>query len=143
VTGIAVAPDVQVIVRDWLNANHVPITGRDESVLIDSGYGAHARQTLDLTGNALGGRRLDRIVNTHCHSDHMGGNAALARVHRCTITLPAACALLVDAWDTRELLLDYADQQAEPFHYSGTTDRVNGFVWAGWNGRRWPRRDTT
>lgn len=119
---VAVAPGIQVIVRDWLNANHVLIRGRDESVLIDSGYGAHAEQTLALitAGEALGDRRLDRVINTHCHSDHMGGNAVLARAYGCPISLPVDAARLIDAWDTRELLLDYADQRAERFAYADT-----------------------
>src|SRR6185503_15975617 len=85
-------------------------------------YGAHAQQTLALlrAGDALGDRRLDRVVNTHCHSDHMGGNAALSRAYGCSISLPVDAARVIDAWDTRELLLDYADQQAEPFAYDGT-----------------------
>ena len=37
-------PGIKVIVRDWLNANHVLIAGRDGCVLIDSGYGAHAQR---------------------------------------------------------------------------------------------------
>lgn len=119
---VTVAPGVQVIVRDWLNANHVLIKSSNECVLIDSGYGAQARQTMRRIGaeDALRGRRLDRLINTHCHSDHMGGNAALARVYGCPISLPIDAARLIDAWDTRELLLDYADQQAERFRYSGT-----------------------
>lgn len=131
-----VAPGIRVIVRDWLNANHVLIEGRDESVVIDSGYTAHAEHTLALlcAREALGDRRLDRVVNTHCHSDHMGGNAALARAWRCRISLPADAARLVDSWDTRELLLDYADQQAERFRYTdtiaaGETLRLGDLEW--------------
>ncbi len=121
-SSIAVAPGIRVIVRDWLNANQVLISGRDESVLIDTGYGAHAQRTLAFlrAEKALGDRRLDRVMNTHCHSDHMGGNAALARAYGCPISLPADAARLIDAWDTRELLLDYADQQAERFAYADT-----------------------
>lgn len=119
---VTVAPGVHVIVRDWLNANHVLIKGGEESVLIDSGYCAHAQRTLKLIGgdDALAGGRLDLLINTHCHSDHMGGNAALARAYGCPIRLPVDAARLIDAWDTRELLLDYADQQAERFRYAGT-----------------------
>ena len=115
-------PGIQVIVRDWLNANHVLIAGRGESTLIDSGYGAHAQRTLALlrAPQALGERRLDRLINTHCHSDHMGGNAALARAYGASISLPVHAAPLIERWDTRELLLDYADQQAERFNFTDT-----------------------
>jgi glyoxylase-like metal-dependent hydrolase (beta-lactamase superfamily II) len=39
---------------------------------------------------ALGGRGLDRIVNTHLHSDHCGGNAALKASFGCRIAIPGA-----------------------------------------------------
>ena len=119
---VTLAPGLQAIVRDWLNANHVLITGHDESVLIDTGCSAHAEQTLALLRGpqALGTRRLDRIVNTHCHSDHMGGNAAIARAFEASISVPLDAAPIIDRWDTRELLLDYADQQADPFGYTAT-----------------------
>ena len=117
---ILVAPGVQVIVRDWLDANHVLITGRDECVLIDTGSSGSIGRTIELLGAALGERRLDRIVNTHCHSDHMGGNARVARQYGAPITVPVDAAPVVDAWDTRELLLDYADQTADRFSYADT-----------------------
>jgi glyoxylase-like metal-dependent hydrolase (beta-lactamase superfamily II) len=115
--GILLPPGITVIVRDWLNANHVLITGNEECALIDSGYGLHAQRTLELlrAPQALGGRLLDRLINTHCHSDHMGGNAAIARAYGSPISLPVDAAPLIARWDTRELLLDYADQQAERF----------------------------
>ncbi|HSQ03075.1 MAG TPA: MBL fold metallo-hydrolase, partial [Burkholderiales bacterium] len=116
------APGIRVVVRDWLSANHVLITGRHECALIDTGYGARVEHTLALlrAPDALGTRRLDRIVNTHCHSDHMGGNAAIAREYGCPISLPVDAAPLIERWDTRELLLDYAGQEAERFACEAT-----------------------
>src|SRR5262249_28511931 len=63
----------------------------------------------------LDGRPLAKLVNTHCHADHMGGNASLQRAYRCPIALPAAEVSLIEAWDDRALLLGYADQRAERF----------------------------
>jgi glyoxylase-like metal-dependent hydrolase (beta-lactamase superfamily II) len=63
----------------------------------------------------LDGRPLAKLVNTHCHSDHVGGNAALRRAYGCTIAVPAGEAPLIDAWDERALLYEYADQRAERF----------------------------
>jgi glyoxylase-like metal-dependent hydrolase (beta-lactamase superfamily II) len=119
---VVLAPGLQAIVRDWLDANHVLITSADESVLIDTGCSAHAARTLALLRHpqALGARPLDRIVNTHCHSDHMGGNAAIAGAYGASITVPLDAVPIIDAWDTRELLLDYADQQADRFAYDHT-----------------------
>ena len=70
-------PGVQVLERGWLSANSVVFTGGAQTALIDSGYGTHAAQTVTLVQAALGGRSLARLLNTHLHSDHCGGNAAL------------------------------------------------------------------
>src|SRR5437879_1606898 len=102
---VAIAPGITAIVRDWLDANHVLVSGREESILIDTGCSAHANETLALVRSASPTRPINRIVNTHCHSDHMGGNAALARAFGASITVPADAAPLIDRWDTRELLL--------------------------------------
>lgn len=144
---ITLAPGLKAIVRDWLDANHVLITGHDESVLIDTGSSEHAQCTLELLqrDSALAGQRLDRIVNTHCHSDHMGGNAALARAFGASITVPADAAPLIDCWNTRELLLDYADQYADRFAYTDTIAAGVEFALAGmtWRAIGAPGHDMT
>ena len=71
---------VSVLERGWLSSNNILIQGADSSsscALIDSGYCTHAAQTLALVDSALQGRPLDVLINTHLHSDHCGGNAAL------------------------------------------------------------------
>src|SRR5204863_312683 len=70
-----------------------------------------------------------KLVNTHCHSDHMGGNAAIARAYGCPIALPASEAPLIEAWDTKTLLLDYADQYADRFVVDETLDAGATYVW--------------
>ena len=47
------------------------------TAVVDTGYCIHAEQTLALVEAALQGAPLQRIVNTHLHSDHCGGNALL------------------------------------------------------------------
>jgi len=111
---------IQVIERGWLSANNIVLHAPAARTVIDSGYGAHASQTLALLGHALRGKSLDRLVNTHCHSDHMGGNAAIQREFRCRTSLPAGEAPLIDRWDERELILAVADQRAERFTYDDT-----------------------
>ncbi|TMG82731.1 MAG: MBL fold metallo-hydrolase [Betaproteobacteria bacterium] len=115
-------PQVHVFVRDWLSSNHVLLKSRDGGVLIDSGYARHAPFTLALleTRQGLGDAPLARLVNTHCHSDHMGGNAAIKTRYGCPITLPVGEAALIDAWDERTLLLAYTDQYAPRFSYDET-----------------------
>ena len=70
-------PDIRVFERGWLSSNNILLLGQDNTALVDSGYASHAPQTLALVASALGDRPLDQLVNTHLHSDHCGGNAAL------------------------------------------------------------------
>ena len=111
---------LQVFERGWLSSNNVLMRGGDGAALVDSSYVAHAPQTLALLEHALGGGRLARLVNTHCHSDHMGGNRAIQEAHGCRTTIPAGEAPLIDRWDDRELVLGFADQRADRFRYDDT-----------------------
>jgi glyoxylase-like metal-dependent hydrolase (beta-lactamase superfamily II) len=125
---------LRVFERGWLSANNVLFMDDSETVLVDSGYGLHAPQTLALLRHALQGRPLDWLVNTHCHSDHMGGNAAIQRHWGCRTSLPAGEAPLVDRWDDMALVLEFADQHAEPFRYDDTFTggdvlRMGGIDW--------------
>ena len=76
-------PQVHVFVRDWLSANHVLLKSPAGHVLVDTGYVRHAPLTLALLASprGLGAEPLAQVVNTHCHSDHMGGNAAVASAY--------------------------------------------------------------
>jgi len=113
----ALPPTVHVLVRDWLNANNILLLQPDLNVVVDTGYVSHAFDTLALLRQPqhLGDDRLDLVVNTHCHSDHMGGNALLARTYGCPVAVPEQEAMLIRAWDTRGLWLDFTDQRAERF----------------------------
>lgn len=129
---LAFPPQMTVLVRDWLSANQVLLEGRDGAVLIDAGYARHAPLTLALVDTARGARKavpLVTLVNTHCHSDHMGGNAAIARRFGCRIEIPIGEAPAVAAWDQRALLLDYADQRADRFTPDATLAPGDVRVW--------------
>ena len=63
--------------RDWLSANHILFLEGDGATIVDTGYVSHAAHTLQLLEHLIGKRSLTRILNTHLHSDHCGGNAAL------------------------------------------------------------------
>jgi hypothetical protein len=78
---------LHVFVRDWLSSNNILLKSRDGHVLIDSGYVRHAPLTLALLASpkGLGDAPLTKLVNTHCHSDHMGGNAAIKARYGCPI----------------------------------------------------------
>jgi len=122
---------MHVFVRDWLSSNNVVLRSRDGGVVIDSGYVKHAPLTLALVASRMGldGRPLAKLVNTHCHSDHMGGNAALRRAYGCPIAVPAGEMPLVRAWDERALLLGPAGQHAERFSADESLDAGARHVW--------------
>ncbi|MBI2317955.1 MAG: MBL fold metallo-hydrolase [Betaproteobacteria bacterium] len=106
---------IQVIERGWLSSNNIVFRGARATALVDSGYVTHAPQTLALLERALEGAALDWLVNTHCHSDHMGGNRAIQDRYACRTSIPAGEAKLVEAWDEKQLMLGFADQRAERF----------------------------
>lgn len=101
------AAGVTVFERGWLSANNILLQGNGPSALVDSGYGCHAQQTVALVSQALGRSTLDLLLNTHLHSDHCGGNAALqARYPALRTWIPPGQADAVDRWDT--IALTYA-----------------------------------
>lgn len=130
-TRVRLPPNVHVFVRDWLSGNNVVLKAPDGCVIVDSGYVKHAPLTLALIASRMGldGRPLAKLVNTHCHSDHMGGNSAVKRAYRCPIAIPEGEAPFVDAWDERALLLGYAGQRAERFAIDETLRPDTHEVW--------------
>ena len=80
---------IHVLERGWLSANNILLFEGENATVIDSGYVTHAAQTVDLVSHALDGRNLKRLLNTHSHSDHIGGNAALQAAFDCEIIVPA------------------------------------------------------
>jgi glyoxylase-like metal-dependent hydrolase (beta-lactamase superfamily II) len=111
---------MRVFERGWLSANNILFTGRDDTVLVDTGYVTHAPQTVAMVRQALGGRGLDRIVNTHLHSDHCGGNAALKESFGCRIAIPVSEAAKVRAWDEDALSYRATGQQCARFMFDET-----------------------
>jgi glyoxylase-like metal-dependent hydrolase (beta-lactamase superfamily II) len=124
-------PQMHVFVRDWLSSNNVLLKSRDGHVLIDSGYLRHAPLTLALLGSerGIGPDPLAWLVNTHCHSDHVGGNAAIVRRYGCPVAVPADEAPLVERWDETALLYDYCDQQMERFVVDHVLPAGTTHVW--------------
>lgn len=107
---------LHVFERGWLSSNNVLFTG-DETALVDSGYVTHAPQTLALVSHALEGRPLDRLINTHLHSDHCGGNGALQAAYGCATSIPAHEASKVAAWDEEALSFRATGQQCARFSF--------------------------
>ena len=119
---MALLPEgVLVLERGWLSSNNVIVKGRAEAALVDTGYATHAEQTLALVRGALGNLPLSAVMNTHLHSDHCGGNAALQEAYpEATIGIPPGLATAVRNWDTTALTYAATGQSCPPF----TFDRI-------------------
>jgi glyoxylase-like metal-dependent hydrolase (beta-lactamase superfamily II) len=129
-------PSVRVIVRGWLNCNQVVLLAPGDNVLVDSGYSTHRERTLErlVSREGLDRQPLERLINTHCHSDHMGGNAAVASAFGCRITIPEGEAKHIDPWTPQTAWMAEFDQRADPFRYddtirAGDLFEAGGFEW--------------
>ena len=136
---------LSVLERGWLSSNNIVIhgaAGEPGAVLIDTGHVVHAEQTVALVRHALRGERLLRIVNTHLHSDHCGGNAALQRAFGAPIIVPPGNADAVALWDTARLTHATTGQRSERFAHAGTLAAGAHFMAGAGAGMRWPHRAT-
>ncbi|QNK69703.1 MBL fold metallo-hydrolase [Variovorax sp. PAMC26660] len=112
--------NVVVFERGWLSSNNILFVGIDETAIVDTGYVTHADQTLALVDSTLGVRPLDRILNTHLHSDHCGGNAALQQQYPFVQTsIPPGEAALVESWDEQGLSFLATGQSCPRFRFTG------------------------
>ena len=136
-------PAVRVIVRGWLNSNQVVLRAPGANVLVDSGYCTHAPRTIALVEEALEGEGLAGLVNTHCHSDHMGGNAALAARFDCGVSVPAGEVRHIVPWTPQSVWMEQFDQQAEPFEFHDTIAAGESFEAGGlhWEAHAAPGHD--
>ncbi len=119
--GPLLPPCMTVFERGWLSANNILFIGKSGTALVDSGYLTHSAQTLALVEHALQGRSLDLLVNTHLHSDHCGGNAALQVRYPALVTaIPVGEAAAVAAWDENLLSYRATGQQCARFTFQKT-----------------------
>ena len=123
-----------VLERGWLSANNILCLEGENATLVDSGYVTHAAQTVELVHHALDGRRLKRLFNTHSHSDHIGGNAALQARFGCEIIVPAGLHAAIAEWDENALLLSPLGQQSARFQHdsliaAGSEIEMGGLTW--------------
>lgn len=110
---------VTLLERGWLSSNSLLLRdphGQGQHALIDSGYCTHAAQTLALVQQAMAGAPLDLLLNTHLHSDHCGGNAALQQHYpRLRTAIPPGQAQAVRTWDEEALSYAPTGQQCPRF----------------------------
>ena len=130
-------PGIEVFERGWLSANSIFHLGESDVSLVDTGYVSHQKMTLSLVRNALekhGLTTLNKVVNTHLHSDHCGGNAALKEAYRCQINIPAAEAEAVRDWNENLLSYQNLGQNCPQFGFDhllipGQRITLGRYVW--------------
>lgn len=133
-------PDrIRVLERGWLSSNNIVCLDDDGpagpgATVVDTGYVTHVDATVRLIDEARDGRPLRRIVNTHIHSDHAGGNARLQALHGCEVWIPPGESALVDTWDEDRLSYRRTSQQCPRFSYDklihpGDTLSLGGEDW--------------
>ena len=118
---VELPPGIHVLERGWLSSNNVLLVGQGCSALVDSGYTTHSGQTLALVDRTLDGRPLDLLINTHLHSDHCGGNAALQARYASLLThIPPGEADAVRRWDEARLSYRPTGQECPRFGFDAT-----------------------
>jgi glyoxylase-like metal-dependent hydrolase (beta-lactamase superfamily II) len=114
---------LSVFERGWLSSNNVLLGGEgDGAVLVDSGHCLHAAQTVQLVRHGLRGEPLAAVVNTHLHSDHCGGNAALQREFGARVRIPPGQWQAVVDWDEQALSYAATRQRCERFVPQGRVE---------------------
>jgi glyoxylase-like metal-dependent hydrolase (beta-lactamase superfamily II) len=131
----ALPSNITLFERGWLSSNNILIDSAEGSALIDSGYVTHSAQTLALLDDALDGENLDVLVNTHLHSDHCGGNAALQKAYPgMTTFIPPGLSEHVRTWDAQALTYAPTGQSCPQFGFDAvlvpdTEIRLGGMQW--------------
>ena len=125
-----------VLERGWLSCNNVLLHGDEGSgaVLVDSSHTLHATQTVALLQHALQGEVLLRLVNTHLHSDHCGGNAAVQQAWGCRVSTPPGQFAAARAWDEDRLPYRFTGQVCARFQ---PDDRIEPGEVLELGSRRW------
>ncbi|QPP07112.1 MBL fold metallo-hydrolase [Streptomyces bathyalis] len=97
--------------RPFPDANLLLLHGR-QPALVDSGFVGHAEETAAWVRAHAG--HLTRVVNTHWHSDHVGGNALL-QAGGAGIAASAPDAHAVARRDAGCCVAEYLDQPVAPY----------------------------
>ncbi|MBS3997306.1 MAG: MBL fold metallo-hydrolase [Hydrogenophaga sp.] len=129
------AAGITFLQRGWLSSNNILVRGDGPTTLVDSGYWTHSAQTLALVEQATAGQAIERLLNTHLHSDHCGGNAALQEAYPGLVTMiPPGLANAVSNWDPVALTFEPTGQHCPRFGVQGlltpgSTVRMGSHEW--------------
>jgi glyoxylase-like metal-dependent hydrolase (beta-lactamase superfamily II) len=97
--------------RPFPDCNFLLLHG-SRPTLVDSGFVGHAEETAEWAQAQAG--RVDLVVNTHWHSDHVGGNAVLQR-SGAAVAASAPDADAVARRDPGCCVAEYLDQPVAPY----------------------------
>jgi hydroxyacylglutathione hydrolase len=112
---VEILDNLFLIERGFLNGNHF-LYRSNTPILIDTGYGSDLEMTERLLrdlGVDLSYTRL--IINTHTHSDHIGGNKAIQQRSGCHIALHSIGKHFIDTKDDWSTWWRYYGHESEFF----------------------------
>ena len=108
-----------------------PAAGEHGATLVDTGHCLHAAQTIALVEHALAGAPLQQVLNTHLHSDHCGGNAALKRRFGVPVRVPSGVYQAARDWDDDRLRYGDVASGSSASHPTGRWPTATGWCSAG------------
>jgi len=112
---VEIAENLFFVERGWLNANHFVFNGM-EKVLVDTGYIGNFEETRRFIQDlGVDLREVDRIVSTHSHCDHIGGNKRIQDLSGCKIAMHRIDKFFIDSRNDWATWWRYYDQEADFF----------------------------
>jgi hydroxyacylglutathione hydrolase len=113
---------VHFLPQAYPSASVILLTG-SRPVLVDTGYGSDSGALLaQLEATGTPASALGLVVNTHWHSDHVGGNYCLQHDYHIPIAAARPDALAVNARDPQACLAVWLDQAIEPYRVDEPLD---------------------
>lgn len=103
------------IERGWLNANHFVFNGRKKA-LIDTAYKTHLDKTLYYIKQAgVEPDKVQLIISTHGHCDHIGGNKHIQEISGCDIAMHTISRHFIEQKNDWYTWWRYYNQEADFF----------------------------
>ncbi len=100
--------DIHFIQRGWFHCNHVVVQDPDGPIIIDTGQHTGVEDTVALLQErGIDPTAIQLIINTHCHTDHWGGNARLQALSGAPVICGPKTAEIFANGDTRAMWVDY------------------------------------
>ncbi|MEE4354532.1 MAG: MBL fold metallo-hydrolase [Desulfatiglans sp.] len=110
-----VMKDLFFIERGYLNGNHFVYRSVDP-ILIDTGCVSDFHETEELiAGLGVNLSHTSKIINTHCHCDHIGGNKIIQDRSGCDIAMHTIGKFFIDTRDDWSTWWKYYSQEADFF----------------------------